>query len=46
VATGRPFERVEADLERREWLDAEAAVAYGLVDEIERPGPRSFTRPG
>jgi ATP-dependent Clp protease protease subunit len=45
-ATGRPFERVEADLERREWLDAEAAIAYGLVDEIERPGPRSFTPSG
>lgn len=45
-ATGRPFEHVEADLARRDWLDADAALAYGLVDEIERPGPRSFTRPG
>jgi ATP-dependent Clp protease protease subunit len=45
-ATGRPFERVEADLERREYLDADAALAYGLVDEIERPGPRSFRPSG
>jgi ATP-dependent Clp protease protease subunit len=45
-ATGRPFERIEADLERREWLDADAAVAFGLVDEVERPGPRSFTPRG
>jgi ATP-dependent Clp protease protease subunit len=45
-ATSRPFERIEADLERREWLDADAALAYGLIDEIERPGPRSFTRSG
>ncbi len=37
-ATGRPFERVEADLERGAWLDAEEALAYGLIDEIERPG--------
>jgi ATP-dependent Clp protease protease subunit len=45
-ATGRPFERIEADLERREWLDADAALAFGLIDEIERPGPRSFTPRG
>ncbi len=40
-ATGRPFERVEADVERRDWLDAEAARADGIVDEIERPRPRA-----
>jgi ATP-dependent Clp protease, protease subunit len=43
-ATGRPFEHVEADLARREWFDADGALAYGLIDEVERPGPRSFTR--
>ncbi len=42
-ATGRPFERVEADIERGTWLDADEALAYGIIDEIERPersGPR------
>jgi ATP-dependent Clp protease protease subunit len=37
-ATGRAFEHVEADLERGRWLDADEALAYGLIDEIERPG--------
>jgi len=40
-ATGRPFERVEADLERRDWLDADAACAAGIVDEVERPRHRA-----
>jgi ATP-dependent Clp protease protease subunit len=39
-ATGRPLERVEADVERREWLDADAARDAGIIDEIERPRPR------
>jgi ATP-dependent Clp protease protease subunit len=38
-ATGRAFEHVEADLERGRYLDAEEALAYGLIDEIERPEP-------
>lgn len=33
-ATGRPFEHIEADLRMGRALDAEAALAYGLVDEI------------
>ncbi len=36
-ATGRTFEHVEADLERGRYLDADEALAYGLIDEIERP---------
>jgi ATP-dependent Clp protease, protease subunit len=36
-ATGRAFEHVEADLERGRWLDADEALAYGIIDEIERP---------
>lgn len=38
LATGPPFERVEADIERGAWLDADEALEYGLIDEIERPG--------
>lgn len=34
-ATGRPFEHVEADLRTGRHLDAAAALAYGLVDEIQ-----------
>jgi ATP-dependent Clp protease protease subunit len=40
TATGRAFEHVEADLERGRWLDAEEALAYGLIDEVERPDPK------
>ncbi|QGV81815.1 ATP-dependent Clp protease proteolytic subunit [Streptomyces ficellus] len=32
--TGRSRERVDADLERDTFLDASAAVAYGLVDQV------------
>ena len=35
-ATGRPFEHVEADIRSGRHLDAEGALAYGLVDEIQR----------
>ena len=46
AATGRPFEHVEADIERGRWLDAEEALTYGLIDEIERPerGPDDESR--
>jgi ATP-dependent Clp protease protease subunit len=33
-AAGRPFEHVEADLRMGRSLDAQGALAYGLVDEI------------
>ncbi|MEU6487403.1 ATP-dependent Clp protease proteolytic subunit [Streptomyces sp. NPDC046887] len=32
--TGRPRDRVDADLSRTTVLDAEAAVAYGLADQV------------
>jgi ATP-dependent Clp protease protease subunit len=35
-ATGQPFEHIEADMQRRRYLSAEDAVAYGVVDEIVR----------
>jgi ATP-dependent Clp protease, protease subunit len=32
--TGQKLAKVEADMERDYWMDAEEAVAYGLVDKI------------
>lgn len=36
--TGQPIEKVAIDMERDFYLDAEAAVEYGLVDRIRFPG--------
>jgi ATP-dependent Clp protease protease subunit len=36
-ATGRPAEHLEADMALGRWMDAEEAVAYGLVHEIWKP---------
>jgi ATP-dependent Clp protease protease subunit len=33
-ATGQPLERIEEDTHRNFWLDAEAAVRYGLVGKV------------
>ena len=35
--TGQPLEKVEADTERDNFLSAEEALAYGIVDEIVAP---------
>jgi ATP-dependent Clp protease protease subunit len=35
--TGQPLERIEADTERDNFMDAEQAKAYGIVDEIIAP---------
>ncbi len=32
--TGQPYEKVCADTERDNWLDAEEAVAYGIIDSV------------
>ena len=32
--TGKPYETVCADTERDNWLTAEEAKAYGLIDEV------------
>jgi ATP-dependent Clp protease protease subunit len=39
--TGQPVERLRADTDRDKIFDAEAALAYGLVDEVitERVAP-------
>ena len=39
-ATGQPFEHIEADMQRRRYLDAEEALSYGLVDEIVTPASK------
>lgn len=33
-ATGQPMERIEEDTHRNFWLDADAAVRYGLVGQV------------
>ncbi|MDO5111515.1 MAG: ATP-dependent Clp endopeptidase proteolytic subunit ClpP [Clostridia bacterium] len=35
--TGQPLERVQADTERDNFMDAQAALDYGIVDEIIPP---------
>jgi ATP-dependent Clp protease protease subunit len=32
--TGQPLDRLKADMERDKFMNAEEAVAYGLVDKI------------
>ena len=33
-STGQPLEKIEADTERDNWLTAEGAKAYGLIDAV------------
>ncbi|UUU35468.1 ATP-dependent Clp protease proteolytic subunit [Streptomyces sp. CA-210063] len=44
--TGQTPERVGADIERDKFLDAEAAVAYGLADRVVASRKTSHTPPG
>lgn len=37
--TGKPLEEIEADCERDKWLDADEAVAYGVVDKVLSTSP-------
>jgi len=39
--TGQPIDKIERDTERDYWMNAEESKAYGLVDEILLPGPKS-----
>ena len=32
--TGQPLEKVEKDTDRDNWMSAEEAVAYGLIDSV------------
>ena len=42
--TGQPVEKVEQDIERDYFMEAEEAVAYGLADEIVNPEPKSIVK--
>ncbi len=48
AAAGKPPEEVERDMERGRYLTAPEAVAYGLIDEVDRPDDtvRRFPGPG
>jgi ATP-dependent Clp protease protease subunit len=39
-ATGRPAEEIAEDMRRGRWLDADEALAYGLIDAIAPPPAR------
>jgi len=41
--TGQPLERIQQDTDRDNIMDAEAALAYGIIDEIIQP--RGATKP-
>lgn len=40
--TGQPLEKIERDTERDFWMDAQESKAYGLVDDVLMPGPKSL----
>ncbi len=42
--TGKPIEILEQDVERDHFMSAEEALAYGIIDEIYRPQPKSGKR--
>jgi len=46
LAVGKPAATVEEDLERGRFLDAAAAVEYGIVDEVSRPDAAIRRLPG
>lgn len=38
--TGQPLEVIERDTDRDHWMDAEEAMAYGLIDVVQTPRAR------
>ena len=42
--TGKPIEILEQDVERDHFMSAEEALAYGIIDEIYQPQPKSGKR--
>lgn len=43
--TGKSVEQITADCDRNHWMDAEEAVAYGLVDKVLQSMPEAAPRP-
>ncbi|MEW6199030.1 MAG: ATP-dependent Clp protease proteolytic subunit [Planctomycetota bacterium] len=43
--TGKSIEQITADCDRNHWMDAEEAVAYGLVDKVLQSMPETAPRP-
>jgi len=41
-ATGQPLEKIARDTERNHWLDAQAAVSYGLAGRIVENASEAF----
>ena len=41
AATGQPLDRIEKDVDRDFIMDADEAVAYGIVDKIVQPRPKT-----
>jgi ATP-dependent Clp protease protease subunit len=39
--TSQPVETIERDTERDYWMDAKAAVDYGIVDQVLEPQPKT-----
>ncbi len=39
--TGKPVEQIQEDTDRDNWMTAEEALEYGLIDEVVRPGSGS-----
>ena len=36
--SGTPFDQLQKDIERDNWMNAEESVKYGIIDEIMKPG--------
>ena len=42
--TGQPLEKVEVDIEKDNFMEAEEALAYGIADEIVKPEPKNYKK--
>ena len=42
--TGQSLEKVEEDIEKDNFMEAEEALAYGIADEIVKPEPKNYKK--